>query len=660
MSGLPPLPPGFKLDAQGGPSSDLPPLPPGFSVDAPGSAAHPPIAPALAPTPTGNPMLDFITRPGTPLGEAVKYGQRVGSDFMSGFETLGHGVSDIVDHPTGTLKEGNALTGVPRAFLGAAGAVLSPVSAAISPVVSPIVQPVAEFVDTNVSKPIERATGYPSDVTTPLALQLGTLGIAKGAGTLAKGGTSLVRGGTKGALGAKEAISEFGKIGESPTLPQATAGSNSPLQYLGRLLEFTPGGYLPFRGRIQSQLQSAGDRIADAVRKAGNPTQLEAGQALQSGAQRFAAKIDRTQAALEARLERAVPGSTLVQPTNTVTALKELTRLADSGSEVGASTVPKSLLDYKAQFESDVAKNGGVTFEALKAFRTKLGATTPDGRPLIGDIATGPSKYLYGQLTKDMEATASASGQEGLVKMRNSYYASRKGELEDVFEKRIKLEQAPEQVYRSVRDSDFSQMDRIMRQLNPQQRRLVAGQVLKEMGKPTPGEAAGDTAAFSLDRFDTNFEKFNGTASKGEGRLNALFKMSGTEDLRAALKEISAVSERFKSGEKFLKNPSQSAVVGTQLGALGVIGGLAWHDPVSALYMAGVTYGVPYALVRGGNSAGFLRLIADIGKQNKSTLPAHILRMSTWVQRHPEYAPAMQDMLQKAYTPPPDQPNQPR
>jgi hypothetical protein len=195
-----------------------------------------------------------------------------------------------------------------------------------------------------------------------------------------------------------------------------------------------------------------------------------------------------------------------------------------------------------------------------------------------------------------------------------------------------------------------------MRQLSPKERRVVAGQVLKEIGSPTAGEAAGDTASFSLDRFDTNMAKFSGTAAKGGNRLENFFSMSGTQDLLAALKAVSAVAERYKGAEKFLKNPSQSAVVGAQLGTLGAIGATAVLDPILALQYAGISYGIPYALTKAGNSAAFIRLIAAIGRQTKATLPAHIARMSAFVSQNPQYAPALKEMLDKAYQPPQDKP----
>lgn len=651
MSGaLPPLPPGFNLEPQGGPEemppapaqSQPPPIPAGWKLETQAPKA-----------PTADYSLGtFLKRPSVAnviLNTAAEYGSGVGEHFMSGFTRMGRGLHEAIDTPTASLKEGNAATGVPRAVLGGMGAVFSPVTAAIAPALKPVMQPVAEFVDRNVGKPVEQITGYPADITNEVVLQAGTYGAIKGGGALARAAV----GGRAAQASARAAVDEFAKIGQTPTLAQALSGSNSTMQYLARLLEFAPGGYLPFRGRIKSQLEAAAQRIDDAVAKAGPTSQIDAGIALQKGAKRFAEKVSKTASALEARLERAVPGTTVMTPTNTLTALGEITGATAQPSAVASSIVPSSMKAAFDAFQADIAASGGVTFKTLKDFRSRIGAKTDAGQSLIGDISAGQMKQLYKALTKDMEDAASAAGNANLVKLRNSYYSKRKGEIEDIFDRRIKQDRAPEEIYRAVRDADLSQGARIMRQLSPGERRTVMGQVLHEMGKPTPGDAAGDTAAFSLDRFDTNVAKLSGTPGKGGDKLDAFFNMSGTQDLRAALKEVSAVSERFKAAEKFLRNPSQSAVVGTQLGTLGAIGGTALLDPVTALGYAGIAYGVPYALVRGGNSAAFIRLIAGIGKQNKSTLPGHILRMSAFVQQNPEYAPALKQMLEKAQQPNP-------
>ena len=124
---------------------------------------------------------------GIPGGRGQQYARRVGSDFMGSGQMAGQGVADIVEHPFGSLKEGNVLTGVPRALMGGAGMLFSPVTAALAPATDPVLQPVGGAVDKYISKPIEQATGYPSDVTTPAVIQLATLGAIKGGSRLVRG-----------------------------------------------------------------------------------------------------------------------------------------------------------------------------------------------------------------------------------------------------------------------------------------------------------------------------------------------------------------------------------------------------------------------------------------------------------------------------------------
>jgi hypothetical protein len=124
---------------------------------------------------------------------ATGYGGRVASDFTGNMDLGAQGVGDILEHPFGSFKEGNVLTGIPRMALGGVGAAASPVSAAIAPYTDQFMPQVAGFVDEHLGKPIEDATGYPSDITTPLALQLATAGVAKGVrGSLPK--TSVAHG----------------------------------------------------------------------------------------------------------------------------------------------------------------------------------------------------------------------------------------------------------------------------------------------------------------------------------------------------------------------------------------------------------------------------------------------------------------------------------
>lgn len=476
------------------------------------------------------------------------------------------------------------------------------------------------------------------------------------AGSLAPGGIAaglrgFVRGGPAGAQRVAQALQDFERVGATPTLSQATSGSYSMGQLISRALEFTPGGYLPARSRFAQQINAAAGRLDSAVQNAtrGGTSEVAAGDALRAGAARFAGKIDRTQAALEARLDAAVPAQTIVNPTETLRALQTLYEPAmktaiGAPSAIGEAAVSATARDTLGRLISDIGTHGGTPFGSLKAFRSRLGARTGSGQSLIPDLSEGQAKFLYGAITRDMETAASANGAGNLVRLRNNYYAARKTQAENVFDARMPPQGSAESVYRSVKNSDASQLRQIMRQLSPQQRRTVAGQVLQEMGMPTPSAATGETQHFSFETFDTNFEKLN-----RKGSLDAFFRFSGTQDLRQALDDIAAVAERYKGSERFLRNPSGTAPVGIQVAGLTSLATPAMAGNLTGvLFNAMMAYGIPYALVRGGNSARFLRLIADTGRATEQTLPGHLARMAEFVRLNPEYGPVMKNIFQHA------------
>lgn len=134
---------------------------------------------------------------GVPGARGQQFINRTASDFESGARTAARGVGDILnsaqhafssgDTPSPSFQEGNILTGIPRVAYGGLGAIFSPITAAAAPITDQVVQPIGEAIDSNISKPVEKLTGYPSDVTTPLTMQALTMGLMKGAGALTKG-----------------------------------------------------------------------------------------------------------------------------------------------------------------------------------------------------------------------------------------------------------------------------------------------------------------------------------------------------------------------------------------------------------------------------------------------------------------------------------------
>ena len=158
--------------------------------DTQSAPAPKPIAPAAS---AGSPMMDFLARPGTPLGTLRGYISRLGEQAGGGIEQAAHGIGDVVEGGVSRgVRQGNVATGLPRMALGTVQTMASPITAAVSPLVEPVIAPLADAVHAGISKPIEDLTGYPADITDQAALQVATLGLSKAGGAIL--GKTLKRG----------------------------------------------------------------------------------------------------------------------------------------------------------------------------------------------------------------------------------------------------------------------------------------------------------------------------------------------------------------------------------------------------------------------------------------------------------------------------------
>lgn len=139
-------------------------------------------APVFTPAPsTGSPAIDYITRPGTPLGAVRGYVGRVVGDAEAGVERAAQGIGDTIEgNVTRGFKDGNVLTGLPRMGLGVLQTMASPISAAVSPLLAPVAPFIYNMVDEKGGQPIQDLTGYPKDITNDALLQILTAGSAKG------------------------------------------------------------------------------------------------------------------------------------------------------------------------------------------------------------------------------------------------------------------------------------------------------------------------------------------------------------------------------------------------------------------------------------------------------------------------------------------------
>jgi len=180
--------------------------------------------------------------------DIVNYLSRLKSDFVTSGERAGQGLGQVID-------DGNYLEGVPRVVLGGLGALSAPVSAAVSPILGPLLQPVGQAVDTYVGQPVERATGYPADITNELFLTGVTAGAAPVLRPALRGsGNFLAKVGDAAEAG-------LNRVGYTARPQAGTFFSGVPLSKLDEAAQAADDGIIAYHGSPHSFDKFSMDKI---------------------------------------------------------------------------------------------------------------------------------------------------------------------------------------------------------------------------------------------------------------------------------------------------------------------------------------------------------------------------------------------------------------
>lgn len=305
---------------------------------------------------------------------------------------------------------------------------------------------------------------------------------------------------------------------------------------------------------IKSMIDDAG--VSKAV------TKQEAGAVIQEGAANYIDRFKSTSGKLYNRVDKYIQSDSIVSTPNTISTLNEVIasaptpKLQARQSQNQAVKLLKDLIDD--------SENGGLPYKALKQYRTLIGQelSTPH---LIGGTDIAVYKKAYAALSQDMEAAAKAQGSQAYnaFKKANDFYNKGVTNIEKNLEATI-LKNTPEEAYKAAisgTKEGGTRISSIMRSLNPQQKEIVSGTVLKQMGLAKPGAQDASGEMFSAGTFLTNWNKLSPEAKQ------AIFNNKKTSD---SLNKIARLSNYIKEVDRF-GNPSGTA---QQLGFSGVLLGL--------------------------------------------------------------------------------------
>lgn len=361
------------------------------------------------------------------------------------------------------------------------------------------------------------------------------------------------RGGEEGRKAVSDTIEAFEvATGQAPTLGQATGRQS--LQAMESVVGKFIGGK-PVRSQLDNIADGAAKRVQQIADEISDVKGVEkAGRVISKGItgdDGFVARFQGKSGTLWKQVDDLIPEESGVDLVNTKKVLDE----SINGGLFGKVLDDPKLVEIKGLLdEADV-----VDYNTLKALRSQIGRKL-SSNDLISDIPRADLKRLYGALTEDIKTAAGSTSPEALKAFNRANTYTRAGHIRlDDFVERVAKKVDLEKVFDAVtKGGEGSQViNSFKRSLKPDEWDVVVSNVVRRMGKATPGRQDAFGEAFSLDKFLTDYNKL-GSAKK------ALFtggKNTGT--YADDLEKIAKVAQRAKESAKELAGQSGTTQLAT-------------------------------------------------------------------------------------------------
>jgi len=303
--------------------------------------------------------------------------------------------------------------------------------------------------------------------------------------------------------------------------------------------------------RVIANIESNIDTLGGAK----GVSNTEAGEIIQGGVRKFVEKFSAVSEKLYNRLDKFVSKEESVSSTNINNLFQQISK------EQAATPALQARIQNSEGFKvlNDIASdanlaNGQLPYKALKRYRTLIGNKLNKPQ-LIDSEEEAILDRAYGALTDDMRTIFQAKGDDALraFDKTNDFYRQGRDRIKNSLQKVINQE-APEKVLRAALEGTKlggTRIGRIMRSLDKQEREIVTGTVLKNLGKANPGaqDATGDL--FSVNTFLTNMNKLSPEAK------TALFG-DKSNLTRRSIDVIASQASRLRDINRF-RNPSGTA-----------------------------------------------------------------------------------------------------
>lgn len=360
--------------------------------------------------------------------------------------------------------------------------------------------------------------------------------------------------------------------------------------------------------RFVNEIETAAAKAKGKVGNASVPS--EAGATLQGGLNRYIERSKAKTDELYDEVAKALPPQTAVKLDNTTQVLDGVKQHFTDNPELAKKL---GLGEWDAVIAE--ANKNGINWQAVRQLRTEIGRAIGGGKGTLKDESRARLDQLYGALTKDMEATALASGPNAKTawERANNYNKNFHQRVETALDKTIKAD-SPERAFEAFANmarndaasADVTRMLKIKASLKPSEWNDISASIVERLGKPTASAQDSYGNGFSPGRFLTQWNTMSTEAKR----------MLLPEDVRVELQKLAdvAATAREANLERNMSNTG-NLVAST---AIGVNALQSW----TALFGTAAAVGGVWGSTKAMTSPVFLRALNRAGRGDLKQLEA--------------------------------------
>ena len=410
-----------------------------------------------------------------------------------------------------------------------------------------------------------------------------------------------------------DTVAQFDRAGVDPSL--AAVRGRGAAGTANAIAENPVGGNV--RRRFAANVEQAGTKAGQIASGYGTPTStVTLGENAQAGTKTFmqgkGAAVPNPRAAPSSKVTFGDKAEGLYRRAEAAVGAPDAPiDLVNTQRALADATASFSDPNLSARFSNSVvqgiaediqAAGGRLSWSDASKLRSKIRTRLLKDPQLRGTVDDAAVSRIYGALTDDLEAGASALGGPGAARawqQANRFYRAgveRQAKALDSVFGAGSGEKAYDQIVSAASSgarADVRKISAVKRSLPPEQWGDIAATVIDRMGRPTAGAAnAVDGEAFSVSTFLTNYAKlspqgreilFGSLGGGGQGATALKGELDNLAQVVARLKDVEKGANVSKSGVS-LQNTGTTAAVGGGIAAaamgnpaplVGVTGGLA-------------------------------------------------------------------------------------